>query len=251
MLDQQQRDRLVNAARFVTGIYDRTRSVSAILQELNWQSLQDRRTSSRLAMMYKIRYGLVDIEWNQYLVHLSTSTRGHKSRFVIPHTKSTVFTNSFFPRTIRDWNSLAVDPAEYKSLEAFKLALKAHPSKQLSISNSFYLHLFTLKISALDSMSCLFFLDACANTQCIYPHICEAALHRKEGRKEGRSGCNDREAILYLFLGRQYGSESTMSFYSILFRRGTGQLGPKSTRSQVISVPGQLGPKSTRSFDQI
>ena len=118
-----------NAARFVTGIYDRTRSVSAILQELNWQSLQDRRTSSRLAMMYKIRYGLVDIEWNQYLVHLSTSTRGHKSLFVIPHTKSTVFTNSFFPRTIRDWNSLAVDPAEYKSLEAFKLALKAHPSK--------------------------------------------------------------------------------------------------------------------------
>ena len=74
--------------------------------------------------LYAQSVGLVDIEWNQYLVHLSTSTRGHKSRFVIPHTKSTVFTNSFFPRTIRDWNSLAVDPAEYKSLEAFKLALK-------------------------------------------------------------------------------------------------------------------------------
>ena len=25
-------------------------------------------------------------------------------------------------------------------------------------------------------------LDACPNTQCIYPRICEAALHRKEGR---------------------------------------------------------------------
>ena len=129
-----------NSAHFVTGIYDRTRSVSAILQELNWQSLELRR--SRLAMMYKIRYGLVDIEWNQYLIHLS-STKGHKSGFVIPHTESTVFTNSFFPCTIRNWISLAVDPADYKSLDAFKLELKA-PLKSSSPNPTFFnMHLFT------------------------------------------------------------------------------------------------------------
>jgi hypothetical protein len=82
-----------------------------------------------MIMMFKIRYNLVDIAWNQYLTHLTSITRGHSSRFVIPRTNSSVYTNSFFPHTIRDWNSLAVDPAEYQSLDAFKHALRDRPLK--------------------------------------------------------------------------------------------------------------------------
>ena len=86
-----------NAAGFVTGIYDRTRSVSAILQELTGNPYRTDALAVTWLWCTRIYYGLINIEWNQYLIHLSTSTKGHKSHFVISHTKSTVLTNSFFP----------------------------------------------------------------------------------------------------------------------------------------------------------
>ncbi|XP_072027820.1 uncharacterized protein [Amphiura filiformis] len=96
-----------NSARFVMGS-----SVTSVLRHLNWTSLQDRRLVSRLLMMFKIRFDLVDIPWNHYLTLHSSSTRGHSSRFMQPHTNSSVFANSYFPRTIRDWNNLPVDPLQ-------------------------------------------------------------------------------------------------------------------------------------------
>ena len=119
-LEQVQR----SSARFVVGDYQRTSSVSDMISSLNWPSLQDRRLNSRLVMMYKIYYNLVDIDWKKYLTLHSSTTRGHSSRFFIPHTSSSAYTSSFFPRTIRNWNNLPVDPAAYPSLDAFKSALR-------------------------------------------------------------------------------------------------------------------------------
>ena len=119
-LEQVQR----SAARFVMGDFERSSSVTAMLNHLKWPSLQERRFQNRLLMMYKIRHHLVDIHWQTYLTQLSTSTRGHNSRFTIPHSSTTVYARSFFPRTIRDWNNLPVDPAVYPSFIAFKAALK-------------------------------------------------------------------------------------------------------------------------------
>ncbi len=113
-----------SSARFVMGDFDRTSSVTAMLKDLHWPSLQDRRLQNRLIMLYKIRFGLVDIPWNSYLTQLSSSTRGHQSRFHQPHANSAVYSCSFFPRTIRDWNNLVIDPAKHHSLNAFKSALR-------------------------------------------------------------------------------------------------------------------------------
>jgi hypothetical protein len=113
-----------SSARFVMGDYRRTSSVTSMLEHLDWPSLQERRYQNRLQMMYKLRYNLVDIPWSSYLTHLSTRTRGHSSRFTIPHACSTAYASSYFPRTIRDWNNLPVDPAAYQSLNAFKSALR-------------------------------------------------------------------------------------------------------------------------------
>ena len=113
-----------SAARFVVGDYQRSSSVSDMIKSLNWPSLQERRLQSRLVMLYKIYHDLVDINWRDYLTPHSSSTRGHSSRFYIPHTSSSTYTSSFFPRTIRDWNNLPVDPAVYLSLDAFKAALR-------------------------------------------------------------------------------------------------------------------------------
>ena len=56
-LEQVQR----SAARFVMGDFERSSSVTAMLNHLKWPSLQERRFQNRLLMMYKIRHHLVDI----------------------------------------------------------------------------------------------------------------------------------------------------------------------------------------------
>ena len=115
-----------SSARFVMGDYGRDSSVTTMLEQLGWTSLQHRRLHSRLFMMYKIRYGLVDIPWRRHLTpkHKASETRGHDSRFAVPHTSINAYSNSFFPRSIRDWNDLPFDPAAYQSLEAFKVAVR-------------------------------------------------------------------------------------------------------------------------------
>ena len=112
-----------SAARFVMGNYGRTSNVTSLLDPFGWTSLQERH-QARLQMMCKTRYNLVDIPWSSYLTPLSTSTRGYSSRFTIPHTRISKYASSYFPRTIRDWNQLPVDPAAYPSLNAFKSALR-------------------------------------------------------------------------------------------------------------------------------
>ncbi|XP_072181422.1 uncharacterized protein [Diadema setosum] len=65
-LEQVQR----SAARFVTGDFERSSSVTAMLDHLKWHPLQERRSQNRLLMMYKIRHHLVDIHWQTYLTQL-------------------------------------------------------------------------------------------------------------------------------------------------------------------------------------
>ena len=50
------------AARWVTGRYHNTSSVSDTLRSLDWQSLEQRRVFSRLSMLFKIRHHLVAID---------------------------------------------------------------------------------------------------------------------------------------------------------------------------------------------
>ena len=52
---------LRSSARFVTGNFDRRASVTAMLQDLKWASLATRRHWSRLEVMFRIRFGLIDI----------------------------------------------------------------------------------------------------------------------------------------------------------------------------------------------
>ena len=69
------------AARFATGDYQRTSSVTAMLQQLQWHKLQSRRAYVKTVMMYRIVYNLVDIPVEHYLNRPSLRTRGHSLRF--------------------------------------------------------------------------------------------------------------------------------------------------------------------------
>ncbi|XP_072016347.1 uncharacterized protein [Amphiura filiformis] len=99
-----------NAARFVKRNYQRTASVTQMLQELKWPSLQDRRTISRLTMLHKINSGDSPLTVPGKFQPVNTDrpvTRSHRpDQFINYPARTELYKNSFYPRTIRQWNLL-------------------------------------------------------------------------------------------------------------------------------------------------
>ena len=115
------------AARFTLNRYRRTDSVSTMLETLSWPSLARRRQHARLSMMYKIHHNLVAVDASQILTskHHTTPTRTENSlSYHIPQSRTDYHRNSFFPRTIRDWNLLPESAVTSQSPAAFREALK-------------------------------------------------------------------------------------------------------------------------------
>jgi hypothetical protein len=69
------------AARFATGEYQHISSITAMLQQLQWQTQQSRRAYAQRVMMYHIVYNLVDIPAEHHLSRTSLRTRGHSQHF--------------------------------------------------------------------------------------------------------------------------------------------------------------------------
>lgn len=117
------------AARFVKRDYTRDSSVTAMLNELGWMTLAQRRVNSRLVIFYKIVHGLVAIPKEEYLIPLTRPTRHHHSNsFRIPYASKNSYKFSFFPCTIRRWNALPEHVAASPTLETFKEAVyHMHP----------------------------------------------------------------------------------------------------------------------------
>jgi hypothetical protein len=72
------------AARFVTNNYDPRASVTTLLQDLNWPTLQHRRELAKLVMMYRITYHLIEIP-SCYLSH-SIQIRYQRTQHLLPTT---------------------------------------------------------------------------------------------------------------------------------------------------------------------
>ena len=82
------------AARFVTGEYRRTSSVSALIKTLGWHSLAHRRAMSRVTMLYRVTHdGLVDIP-QDYLTPVKVTTRGSAHHFSQVHTRVMAYKHS-------------------------------------------------------------------------------------------------------------------------------------------------------------
>ena len=112
------------AARYVVNRYHNTSSVTSMLEELKWPILEERRQRARLVLMYKIVSGLVKIDATDRLVQPSRLSRNMgQHSFQIPSCNTIIRKESFYPRTIRDWNALPTDSATAKSLESFKTHL--------------------------------------------------------------------------------------------------------------------------------
>ena len=115
-----------NAARFVLNNYtERTPGcVTNMVNSLKWEPLEVRRRNSRLQMLYRITNNLVDLDRNKFFKHSDRRTRGAQ-RIHQEHSQHPILFSSFFPRTIRDWNSLPTTLTNSPSLEAFRSGLSS------------------------------------------------------------------------------------------------------------------------------
>ena len=111
------------AARFIKGDYRTTSSTSQMIQDLGWQSLQQRRSDIKLAMVYRITHGLVDIPASAYFHPVTSSTRGHSLRYFQQYCRTKVYLHSSFPSGIRLWNQLPESIVTSETLEDFKRGL--------------------------------------------------------------------------------------------------------------------------------
>ena len=115
------------AARFIFNDWRRTSSVTAMMEQLNWQSLETRRLHIRLTMMYKISKQLVAINKENYLAEPTRHTRSaYPGTFMRFQCNKDALNYSFFPQTVRDWNLLSKADRESSTLEGFKHAIRAH-----------------------------------------------------------------------------------------------------------------------------
>ena len=109
------------AAPYTTNRFRNTSSVSSMIYQLQWESLESRRSKIQLTLFFKVIHNLIDIPPDNYLTPSTTRTRSthsKKYRQFSPSTDSFKF--SFFPRTVPLWNSLPADIAKAPSLVTFK-----------------------------------------------------------------------------------------------------------------------------------
>ena len=115
------------AALFVSNNFRRKASVSELLHDLGWQSLDGRRQGQRLVLFYKIIIRLAWLETEDILTPADSRTRkNHSFKFKHLQANCDSYRFSFFPATISSWNNLPFDIAKVDSVEGFKLKLKEH-----------------------------------------------------------------------------------------------------------------------------
>ena len=120
-LDMVQR----RAARYVLNRFHNTSSVSDMLEHLEWPTLEDRRKTARLSMMYKLHNNKVKVDVSSKLTPVIRPTRNNNCQAMqIPSCRTSIRKESFYPRTIREWNALPTTALLAPSLEAFKARLQ-------------------------------------------------------------------------------------------------------------------------------
>ena len=104
-------------------------SVTQMVSQLGWEPLQVRRVKIRLLLLFKIQHNQVAIPAEAYLLPSDSRTRGQNT-FRIPSTRKDIYRNSFFPRSIRQWNNLPSAATTASSVEEFRDTLGNLPPAQ-------------------------------------------------------------------------------------------------------------------------
>ena len=97
--------------------------VTRMVSDLGRETLESRMKKDRLTTLYKIRHGLVDMDTGDVLRLNDRRTRGQK-RLYQPTANVKVYKDSFFPRTIQDWNRLPAVVTDSPTIEEFRASLE-------------------------------------------------------------------------------------------------------------------------------
>ena len=101
---------------------DQEVSPTHLLKELGWKSLEARRRVIRLSMLYRIQNNLVAVP-PTHLHPPARNLRGHHLKLQPIRTTHNRVKNSFYPRTITQWNSLHPDIVAAPTIDAFRARL--------------------------------------------------------------------------------------------------------------------------------
>ena len=108
-------------ARLCTQNYSREPgTLTQLLNDLQWDTLQTRRTIKRISIIYKMEHNLIDIPLDHYIQPNTRSSRKHDSQFLQIRYSANIFGNSFFPTTIKEWNYLPPNTVSSKSLNSLQ-----------------------------------------------------------------------------------------------------------------------------------
>ena len=93
------------AARYITKKYDYQSSVNKMLVDLDWVPLEERRARNKIFLLKRaeeqnINIPLEDLKKNK------NGTRGAKTAYDIPRSRTNTHLYSFYPTAIRLWNKL-------------------------------------------------------------------------------------------------------------------------------------------------
>ena len=112
------------AARFVLNDYDRTSSVNDMICKIGWDTLEIRRREARLCFMFKVYHGTSKLEVSSIVLEPSYVGRNdHQKKIRRLPSRLLPYHNSFFPKTIRDWNGLPEFMLNTGCVEEFKKLL--------------------------------------------------------------------------------------------------------------------------------
>ncbi|MCG7865188.1 MAG: hypothetical protein JAY74_02330 [Candidatus Thiodiazotropha taylori] len=113
------------AARWVSNDYYTYSSVTEMIGNLGWRSLENRRYDARLIMFHKIVHGLVAIPVPSYFERPEVYTRHtHSLAYIQVYTPVCYYKYSFFPMTVGLWNRLPADLVLNSDLDSFKAGVR-------------------------------------------------------------------------------------------------------------------------------
>ena len=113
--------------REISNDFSPSSSVTSMLNDLKWDNIENRRTTQRLATLHKILHEEIDIPHHNYIQSKpQRSRRTHNKQFNLTNCTSTPFAQSFFPETIKLWNSLPQSTVDVKLNTKFKEIVSKH-----------------------------------------------------------------------------------------------------------------------------
>ena len=111
------------AARWVVRRFRQTSSVSEMLEQLQWPSLSQRRRIARLTLMFKYHHGHIKIRSKTKPIPQPprrSSRKTNPAAYSLPSCRTEYRKNSFFPRTVAEWNNLPIEAVTAATVGTFK-----------------------------------------------------------------------------------------------------------------------------------